>query len=207
MASSADASKRTSLTGPRGRSPNHTSTPSNSGPANGNLARTRSVKNAGSPLSAKGAARRPTIAGRDAADPTSEESKAETAALIEDLKTQLHKAESSSEDYQKQLFVLQKRFDDTTNEHTKLEESSHANIDKLEALEKEKSEALRRHRDLQVAFENDKTASMREREEASSREEELNGIVQRLKDSLAQREAKAAEGEGILARSGMIFTS
>ena len=197
--SAQDASKKPAAS--RNRSPNRTSastTPS----ANSSVNRIKSVKSsAGSPLSAKGAARKPSQASNGAMD----DSKAETAALVDDLKEQLRKAEITSEEHQKEIYVLQSRLDEALNEQGKLEEKANEGQEMVEDLRKEKQDLILRNRDLTTAYENDKSASMKDREETGNREEELRGTIQRLKDTLAQREtSKNIEGEGKLSRTGKL---
>ncbi|KAI9652831.1 MAG: hypothetical protein M1831_006356 [Alyxoria varia] len=197
--SAQDASKKPAAS--RNRSPNRTSastTPS----ANSSVNRIRSVKSsAGSPLSAKGAARKPIQASNGAAD----DSKAENASLIDDLKEQLRMAEVTSEEHQKENYVLQSRLDEALNEQGKLEEKANESQEMTEDLRKEKQDLIRRNRDLTTAYENDKAASMKEREEAVNREEELRGTIQRLKDTLAQRDIpRNVEGEGKLSRTASL---
>lgn len=195
-----DASKRPSNTGSKNRSPTRSTTPSSAGPST--VARNRSVKTtSGSPMTARGSARKPGTPLRS--ESASEESQTSNATLVEELKEQLSKAEAASNEYQKQVFVLQTKLDEALGDHAKVEEASQGRSDKIEILEKEKQDAARRHRDLQSAFEADKAASVREKEEASLREEELTEVIQRLKDSLAQREhRKSLDGESILSGAG-----
>ena len=154
-------------------------------------------------MSAKGAARRPTASHKDANSVATDDTKAETAAIIDDLKSQLQKAESASEEYQKQLYVLQARLDEALSEQGKLEERSNESQEMVEELQKQNQDAARRHRDLTNAYENEKVASMKEKEEAMSREEEMSSTIQRLKDSLANRDnRKSVDEETMLARAG-----
>ena len=157
-------------------------------------------------MSAKGAARKPTNASSKDANGESDESKAETAAVIEDLKSRLHKAETEAEENQKQIYVFQSRLDEALADQAKIEEKSNEHAESHENARKENQELVRRHRDLQNAYENDKISSMREREEAANREEQLNDTLMRLKENFAQKEhRKSVDGEGMLARAGEII--
>ena len=183
----------------------NTTTPSKASSAS--VERTKATPRAGSgsPLSARGSVRRPGQAPRSESSGGAEESKAEATALVDDLKEQLRKAEIASEEYQKQAAVLQARLDDALNDHTKMEESSHETITRLEQLEHERQESSKRYRDLETAFENDKVSSMREKEEAMLREQELTDTVQRLKDTISNRDKRASiDGEGLLTRATSI---
>lgn len=197
-ASTPDAAKRPGNQGAKNRSPTRAGTPSS--PASNNVARTKSTRTtAGSPMTAKGAARKPGAAAQNESNLASEELKASNAALIDDLKERLRKAEAASEEYQKQAYVLQTKLDDATNDHAKIEEASQDQLDKLEVLQKEKQDAFRRNRELQSVLDADKAVAEREKAEAAAREEGLNEIVQRLKESLNHREnRKSADGESVL---------
>lgn len=116
-----------------------------------------------------------------------EEQRAETVALIDDLKEQLQKAETMSEQFQKQAQVLQSRLDEALLEQGKLEDRLHENEERVEALENEKRESLRRIREMESIYEGERSAMTKEREEMANREEEMQVVIQRLKDSLAQR--------------------
>ncbi|KAH0537104.1 hypothetical protein FGG08_006065 [Glutinoglossum americanum] len=180
-------------------------TPSSSAPTNG-IARTRSVRGptAGTPVSARAAAKRPVGSlsnlGSNNASPASEDvdeddAKAETAALIEDLKIRLEKTDSAAEEYQKQLEVVQSRLDDALNEQARLEELVHESSEKIETLENNGREAQRQARELEGIYEAEKVAIMQEKEEMAGREEEMHSVIQRLKESLTQRDMRPEWGE------------
>jgi DNA repair exonuclease SbcCD ATPase subunit len=132
-----------------------------------------------------------------------EDARAETAALIQELKERLQKAEAASEEYAKQVEVLQLRVDDALKEQANLEERVHEEEERTEGLENEKREALRQHRELEGIYEAERAQMMKEKEEAVTREEELHEIIQRLKDGLSQRELRPGnnEEEGRLSRT------
>ena len=168
------------------------------------VARTKSVRGA-SPLSARGSVRRPGQAPRSESYGGSEEAKAETTALIEDLKEQLRKAENASEDYQRHAAVLQSKLDEALGDHDRLQETSQEYLNRVEGLEREKQEGARKYRDLESAFENDKVASMKAQEAASAREQELTDTVQRLKETMASRDKRGSmDGETLLSRATSI---
>lgn len=126
-------------------------------------------------------------------DPTEEEARAQNAALISDLKEQLRKAETASEQYGKQLGVLQMRLDEAISEQGKLEDQSHERDSKIESLNNEIRDHVRQIRDLEQAHEVERNAMLQEKEQHTSREEEMQATIQRLKESLAQ---KGANGDG-----------
>jgi chromosome segregation ATPase len=137
-------------------------------------------------------------------DPSDEEARAQNAALIEELRAQLQKAEMASEQYQKQLGVLQMRLDEAVSEQGKLEDQAHEKDTRLEALNNEVRDQARQIRDLEQNHELERNAMLQEKEQQTSREEELQATIQRLKDSVAQKSIPVnAEGERQISRSCM----
>ncbi|KAK1778934.1 hypothetical protein QBC45DRAFT_148446 [Copromyces sp. CBS 386.78] len=162
------------------------------------VARTRSIRSS-TPVSARAAIqRRESLLGNgpnnitkepSAADLEREEAaRAETLAIIEDLKARLSKAEASSESHKRQMDILQSRLDDATREQAKLEEKVHENEELIEALKNEKREISRQMREMESIYEAERSAMMKEKDEMANREEEMQTVIQRLKDSLAQRD-------------------
>lgn len=151
-------------------------------------------------MSARAAARKPgrsnlstsSVPKMSANDSSDEEARAQMAALIDDLKEQLHKAETTSQQYQKQLDVLQIRLDEAVAEQAKLEEQIHEKDSKIEALNEQIREHPRIIREMQQAHDQELNALLKEKEQHVIKEEELQFTIQRLKESLAQREARAA---------------
>jgi hypothetical protein len=92
-----------------------------------------------------------------------------------------------SEQFQKQVQVLQSRLDEALQEQGKLEDRLHESEERLESLENEKRDALRQKREMEAIYEAERSSMTKEREEMSNREEEMQTIIQRLKDSLTQR--------------------
>ncbi|KAL2178158.1 uncharacterized protein P884DRAFT_133497 [Thermothelomyces heterothallicus CBS 202.75] len=178
---------------PRASTPSTTSSPSGAG-----VARTLSNRK-GNPVSARAAAHQrresmlsnsTTINGKGAgsSDIEREEAlRAETVAIIDDLKERLAQAESGFEAYKRQAEVLQSKLDDALKEQAKLEERVHESEEQIEALTNEKRDALRQIREMETIYEGERSAMMKEKEEMANREEEMQAIIQRLKDSLAQR--------------------
>ncbi|OJJ67320.1 hypothetical protein ASPBRDRAFT_135693 [Aspergillus brasiliensis CBS 101740] len=183
----------------------HTRSPSAS--TNG-VTRSPSLR-ASTPVSARAAARKPgrsnlstSSAPKVTPNQSEEEARAQTAALIDDLKEQLQKAETASEQYRKQLGVLQMRLDEAVSEQGKLEDQSHERDSKIEALNGEIRDHVRQIRDLEQAHELERNAMLQEKEQQASREEEMQATIQRLKESLAQKErANAADSDKSVSRS------
>lgn len=129
-------------------------------------------------------------------DPSEEEARAQNAALIEELREQLQKAESASEQYQKQLGVLQMRLDEALSEQAKLEDQAHERDTRIETLTTELRDQGRQIRDLEQNHEMERNAMLQEKELQGSKEEELQATIQRLKESLAQKDLRMnAEGD------------
>ena len=190
-------------------SPSRSHTRSPSAAATNGLTRTPSGRQ---PVSARAAARRPTRSNLSMSssipkvnnDPSEEEARAQNAALIEDLKEQLQKAETASEQYRKQLGVLQMKLDEAVSEQGKLEDQSHEREGKIEALNGEIREHVRQIRDLEQSHELERNAMLQEKEQQASREEEMQATIQRLKESLAQKDMKInAESGKDVSRSCM----
>ena len=155
--------------------------------------RTRSVR-ANTPVTARAAAQQrrdsplsngstPSDADRD----REEAARAETIALLDDLKERLAKAEGASESYKKTADVLQVRLDEAQAEQARLEEKCHEYEEQVESLQNERREAARQMREMENIYEAERSAMMKEKEDMANREEEMQMIIQRLKDSLAQR--------------------
>jgi chromosome segregation ATPase len=131
-----------------------------------------------------------------------DDERAETVVLVDDLKNQLQRAEMASEEYSKHLGVLQVRLDDALKEQGKLEDQAHEKDLKIETLQNHVRESTRQRKDLEQAYEADRVALLHEKEQQASREEELHFTIQRLKETIAQRDLRPnAEHEGKLSRS------
>lgn len=122
----------------------------------------------------------------------------ENAAMLEDLRNRLAQSESAAEaaaeEYAKQVKALQSRLEDALAEQLKMEEAVHQKDEVVEGMELQVKELTRAKRDQENIYEAERTAAQQEKEEMIDREEELNTIIQRLKDQLAQRE-KSPEPE------------
>ncbi|KAI5776626.1 hypothetical protein EDC01DRAFT_720006 [Geopyxis carbonaria] len=171
-------------------------TPTNGAPSPtpGGIARRNTIREGGahhrsgssisSPLSARSAAKsRPH---------SNDETELENAAILEDLRSRLAKSESAAEaaaeEYAKQIKSLQIRLEESIAEQVKMEESQHSRDEFMESLEMQIKDLTRSKRDQDNIYEAERTAAQQEKEELMDREEELNTIVQRLKDALSQKE-------------------
>lgn len=178
--------------------------------ANG-LNRTPSFRGS-TPVSARAAARKPGRSNlsmsnvpRMQDDLSEEEARAQNAALIEELREQLQKAETASEQYQKQLGVLQMRLDEAISEQGKLEDQAHERDSRIELLNGEIRDQARKIRDLEQNHELERNAMLQDKEQQASREEEMQATIQRLKESVAQKSMPVtADGERQISRSCMI---
>ena len=123
-------------------------------------------------------------------DGSEDDARVENAALIDNLKRSLRNAELVSEDYQRQLLILQQRLDDVQREQGKMEDRLHESGQRVETLEMQKKDVLRQMKDMEKTYESERMAMIRDRDEQSSREVELKSTVQRLKETLAGREMR-----------------
>ncbi|TKW56515.1 hypothetical protein CTA1_2410 [Colletotrichum tanaceti] len=176
------------------RTPTRSSTPTAASAAS---AARRAPARSGTPASARAAAaRRDSVLsnGNGNGNAEAEEAaRAETVALLDDLKERLSKAEISSDQYRKQAEVLQTRLDDAIKESSNLEEKVHETEEQIETLQNEKRDAAKKMREMEAIYEAERSSMTKEKEEMSNREEEMQTIIQRLKDTLSQR---ASDEEG-----------
>ena len=166
--------------------------------ANG-LGRTRSLR--GSPLPARTFQRAGTSnlsTSSAAASSADDDARAEMVALMDDLKERLRKSETESEQFQKQAQVLQLRLDESVSEQGKLEDRLHESDERLEALENGQREAQKQKREMEAIYEAERSSMLKDREEMGNREEEMQVIIQRLKDSLSQK--SSADDESRISR-------
>lgn len=110
---------------------------------------------------------------------------AEAAAALEDLQQRLKKEEKLSEQYRKQADVLQSKLDDAVKESAKLEDKVQEYEEQVEALANDKRDATRQIREMESIYEAERSA-IKEKEELANKEE-MQTVIQWLKDSLAQR--------------------
>jgi hypothetical protein len=150
--------------------------------------RTRSVHSPnGNPISARAAVKKPLLSNTTTlSDP---DARAETSQLMDDLRDRLQKAELAAEEMKRHNEALQLRLEEASKEQAKQEEKMHEDDERIEELENAKREILKQKRELETIFEAERAAVMKDKEATSSREEELQNIIQRLKDSLSQRDS------------------
>lgn len=134
-----------------------------------------------------------------AATEAQEAARAETVALLDDLKSRLTVAESQAEQFRRQSEVQQTKLDEAQREHARLEERAHEYDEQVETLKNDKREMSRQMQQMETIYEAERSSMTREKEDMSNREEEMQAVIQRLKDSLAQRNA-SGEDEGRASR-------
>lgn len=134
-------------------------------------------------------------------EPSDTDPSSETTSLITDLRDRIQHAESAAQEVKRQNEALQSRLNDATNEQLKLEEKAHEDEERLEELENEKRDLLKQKRELETIYEAERAAVMKDKESTTAREEELQSIIQRLKDSLSHRESSRAT-DSDLSRNG-----
>ncbi|KAK2882367.1 hypothetical protein FQN49_000422 [Arthroderma sp. PD_2] len=131
-----------------------------------------------------------------------DETRAANTALIDDLKEQVQKAETLSDQYCKQLGVLQMRLDDAVSEQGRLEEQAHEKDAQLNPLRDEIKELQRQFRDLEQQHETERGSVLADKENQAKREEELESTIQRLKETIAQKDFRmGVDSERNLSRS------
>ncbi len=80
--------------------------------------------------------------------------------------------------------------------HGTLEEQAHDKESKIQALQAESREAARQKREIEASLETDRAMMIREKEHQAGREEELQSTIQRLNESIRQKEMRMqVEGE------------
>ena len=128
-----------------------------------------------------------------------EEARAEHMSLMEELRSRVQKAETASEEYQRQLNLLQARLEESQQEQGQLEDRLHQSNRRIEELENDQSQAKRDKREMEDLYETERTAMMQDQAEQKAKVEGLQAANQRLKETLAQREARnSVDGENAL---------
>lgn len=128
--------------------------------------------------------------------PGDTEARDETAALVDDLKAQLRKAEDASDGYQRQLNVAQSRLEEALGEQTRLEETTIAQRSRIETLEQSHKAVLLQNKELESMYESDQIVLRQAMDSASSREEELSGEILRLGRIIAREPRRSSDSEG-----------
>ena len=150
-------------------------------------------------MSARGAARRPghrsnssfNAAVKSADGSYDDDSRAEQAQFIEDLKQQVQRAELASEQYQKELDILQMRLSEVVGERNDLEDQISQRTNDAEATQADSLEIMRQKHELQLAHDKEKNKMLEERDDQSKREQELQAIIQRLNETIKHKDIRA----------------
>ena len=106
---------------------------------------------------------------------------------MDELKERLRMSEIRADQFQKETEVLQSRLEDALQEQVKLEDRLHEEEERLECMENEKRDSARQMREMGAIYEAERIAMTKEKEEMANREEEMQAIIQRLKESLSQK--------------------
>ncbi|KAL8951094.1 MAG: hypothetical protein Q9222_002898 [Ikaeria aurantiellina] len=141
----------------------------------------------------KPASSRANTANTISGDPGDHDLRAEHTALMDELRERVSKAEALSEEYQRQLKILQSRLDDSLQHHGKLEDQLGEYEDKVVDLESQVKQTARQRRELEENFELERNSFLQSQAEQRTTEEQLRATNQRLKDTIAEREAKEME--------------
>ncbi|EEH19313.1 hypothetical protein PABG_01632 [Paracoccidioides brasiliensis Pb03] len=210
-ASFGGAGQRSSTTDATATSPSSQTPPQSPHSSVNGLGRSPSTRQSPGPVSARAAARKPgagrsnlsmSSVPRHPSNPADDDARAQNAAIIDELKEQVKKAETVSDQYRKQLGVLQLRLDEAVSEQSRLEEQAHEKDVSLNALQAEVKELTRQIRDLQQAHEAERTGMAQEKEQQGKREGDLQSTIQRLKETIAQKELRMnVENDRNLSRS------
>ena len=116
-----------------------------------------------------------------------EEAAAERIATLEDLREKLRNSEIRADKFAKETEVLQSRLQDSLAEQAKLEDRLHEDTERIEALQNAKAGYERQMREMERIYEGERAAMNKEKEEMAHREEEMQSIIQRLKESLSSK--------------------
>jgi hypothetical protein len=116
-----------------------------------------------------------------------DEAKASNAQLIAELKEQVQKAEQASEQYHKQLEILQARFDEISGDTTAAEERAQQHQSTIVELQSMLKDSTRQKRESEQDHEVEKTLLLQERDRRVSKEEELQSVIQRLNETIRQK--------------------
>lgn len=128
-------------------------------------------------------------------DASEEDARAENVSIMDELTSQVRKAETAAEEYQRQLNILQTRLDDSLSYQAKLEDQVVEAKGKIEELDKGFVSESRQRREMEGCFEAERSAFISDISEQKAREAELESTILRLKESLSQRELRAAFDE------------
>lgn len=134
-----------------------------------------------------------------------DDSRAQHAQLVEELRQQVQKAEIASEQYQKEVEMLQMRIQEVVGERNTLEDQILQKNADADAVHTEARDILRQKKELEQAHKAERELMLKEREDHIHKEHELQGIVQRLNETIRQKEMRThVDGDRpSLSRSGM----
>ena len=119
-----------------------------------------------------------------------EDARAENLSLMEELKERLRNTESAAEEYQRQLNMSHTKLDESLQEQEKLEDQMHENNKRVEELQNDKIQILRQKREMESVVGSERSAFSQERTEQRIKEEELQSVIHRLKETLANRDSQ-----------------
>lgn len=128
------------------------------------------------------------------------DARAEHASLLEEFRQRVQRAETMSEDYQRQLQVMESRLKEILQEHGRLEDRLHEREEKITKLEDQEKIAARQRRDTESEFDSERKAMLRDQLEQKAVEEELRAANKRLKDNLAGRDPESHKSSPDLSR-------
>ena len=136
-----------------------------------------------------------------------DDTRAQNARLVEELRQQVQKAEMASEQYQKEVEILQMRLSEAVGERNILEDHISQKDAETEAVHAKARDIMRQKKELEQAHNAEKAVMLKERESQTIKERELQAIVQRLNDTIRQKEMRAHvdADRPVLSRSGMLF--
>jgi hypothetical protein len=155
-------------------------------------------------MSARAAARKPAVRGNSGSSGPiksldnnyGDDLKAEHAQLVEDLRQQVQRAEVASEQYQKELDILQIRLHEAVGEQNRLETQIAQRDNEAEAVHSETKDIMRQKKEQEQAHQAEKVMMLKERQDQANREQELQGIIKRLNETIRQREIRThVEGD------------
>lgn len=169
-------------------SPNGLSRPLNSPPPNTGQGLARNPSLRGRPI------RKPVVRSHIGLDQENEdeESTSANAQLIADLKEQVERAEQASDQYRKQLEILQQRLDESTDQQTAAEERDFAARTQIDKLGAELKEHVRQKREMEIGFESERNLLIQEKDRSTVRENELQSRLNRLSISLQNKSLERA---------------
>lgn len=123
----------------------------------------------------------------DQLDQDDEDERNANTQIMADLKEQVQRAEQASEQYRKQLEIMQQRVDDATNEQTAAEERDFQRQTELDKLRAEVKELARQRREIEMSHDSEKKMLLQERERSNGKEAELQGVIGRLNETLRNK--------------------